>query len=162
MWNPKIPHPLKRLLPLAGGEFVFRARRFVVAMNAAVVASVSKRIHLRVEQDGSGTLLVNASRIYHFNPSASLMARGLLEGLEEKQIIHSLRSAFSVKTSRAAADFTDFKAKLELIASPEEDPCPICDLEVDTLTPFSSRPSAPYRMDLALTYRCNNACHHSK
>ncbi|MBN1666345.1 MAG: radical SAM protein, partial [Anaerolineales bacterium] len=26
--------------------------------------------------------------------------------------------------------------------------------------PFSARPSAPYRMDLALTYRCNNNCTH--
>ncbi len=26
--------------------------------------------------------------------------------------------------------------------------------------PFSARPSAPYRMDLALTYRCNNDCAH--
>ncbi len=26
--------------------------------------------------------------------------------------------------------------------------------------PFSARPSAPYRMDLALTYRCNNDCPH--
>lgn len=119
-----------------------------------------KRIHLRVEQDGSGTLLINASHIYHFNPSASLMARGLLEGLEDNQIIHSLRSAFAVNASRAAADFADFKAKMVLITSPEEDPCPICDLQVDTLTPFSSRPSAPYRMDLALTYRCNNRCVH--
>ncbi len=119
-----------------------------------------KRIHLRVEQDGSGTLLVNASHIYHFNPSASLMARGLLEGFDDNQIIHSLRSAFAVNASQAAADFADFKGKLGLITSPEEDPCPICDLQVDTLTPFSSRPSAPYRMDLALTYRCNNRCVH--
>jgi radical SAM protein with 4Fe4S-binding SPASM domain len=30
----------------------------------------------------------------------------------------------------------------------------------DTLAPFSARPSAPYRMDLAVTYRCNNDCAH--
>ena len=38
--------------------------------------------------------------------------------------------------------------------------CPIHELELDTIPPFSARPSAPYRMDLALTYRCNNDCAH--
>ena len=38
--------------------------------------------------------------------------------------------------------------------------CPIHDLDLETVAPFSARPSAPYRMDLALTYRCNNDCAH--
>jgi radical SAM protein with 4Fe4S-binding SPASM domain len=33
-------------------------------------------------------------------------------------------------------------------------------LGLDTIPPFSAKPSAPYRMDLALTYRCNNDCSH--
>ena len=32
------------------------------------------RIHLRVENDGNGLLLVNAARAYHLNPSATAMA----------------------------------------------------------------------------------------
>jgi radical SAM protein with 4Fe4S-binding SPASM domain len=119
-----------------------------------------KRIHLRIDADGSGTLLVNASRMYHFNPSASLMAHALLEGSPDEKIISALRQTFNVKPAQVAADFAEFKDKFALIAFPEDDPCPICDLEVDTLTPFTSRPSAPYRMDLALTYRCNNRCLH--
>ncbi len=38
--------------------------------------------------------------------------------------------------------------------------CPIHDLELEVNMPFSARPSAPYRMDLAVTYRCNNDCAH--
>ena len=119
-----------------------------------------KRIHLRVEPDGTGTLLVNASQIYHFNPSATLMARAILEKYDDKDIIQSLHETFDVKSAEAADDLADFRGKFSLIISPTDNPCPICDLEVDTLTPFSSRPSAPYRMDLALTYRCNNRCVH--
>jgi radical SAM protein with 4Fe4S-binding SPASM domain len=119
-----------------------------------------KRIHLRIDNDGSGTLLVNASRMYHLNPSATLMAHALLEGSPDEKVISALRHTFNVKPAQAAADLSDFKGRFAMIASPEGDPCPICDLEVDTLTPFSSRPSAPYRMDLALTYRCNNRCLH--
>ena len=37
---------------------------------------------------------------------------------------------------------------------------PVHELELDTTMPFSARPSAPYRMDLAITYRCNNDCAH--
>jgi radical SAM protein with 4Fe4S-binding SPASM domain len=36
----------------------------------------------------------------------------------------------------------------------------VCDLNLETTAPFSARPSAPYRMDLAVTYRCNNDCAH--
>jgi radical SAM protein with 4Fe4S-binding SPASM domain len=42
----------------------------------------------------------------------------------------------------------------------DDSACPICDLELETKVPFSSQPSAPYRMDLAMTYRCNNNCAH--
>ena len=32
------------------------------------------RIHLRLDPDGHGTLIVNANQVVHFNPSAALMA----------------------------------------------------------------------------------------
>jgi hypothetical protein len=33
------------------------------------------RIHLRIDGDGSGILLVNASRVMHLNPTAAFMAK---------------------------------------------------------------------------------------
>ena len=122
--------------------------------------SARKRIHLRVETDGSGILLVNASRLYHFNPSAALMSRLILEGVPDEQACKSIVHVFSVKAEQAAADFTEFKKTFDPIISPADDPCPICDLNLEVLEPFSQKPSAPYRMDLALTYRCNNHCLH--
>ena len=118
------------------------------------------RIHLRIESDGNSVLLINANRIYHFNPSATLMAFAILEEWAEKQIVKRLQKGFDVKKDQAMADFQTFKADLGRIIDPADDPCPICDLNVDTFTPFSKKPSAPYRMDLALTYRCNNKCVH--
>ena len=38
--------------------------------------------------------------------------------------------------------------------------CPVHELGLETIMPFSPRPSAPYRLDLALTYHCNNDCGH--
>jgi len=118
------------------------------------------RIHLRVESDGSSVLLINANRMYHFNPSATLMASGILEGWDDTKTVRHLQKAFNVKKKQALNDYADFKADIERIIDPADDPCPICDLNVDTFTPFSRKPSAPYRMDLALTYHCNNKCVH--
>ena len=122
--------------------------------------AAKKRIHLRLEADGKGVLLVNASRMYHFNPSAALMAHLILEEIPDDQAIKRISQLFSVKADQAAADFAAFKTTFLPIISPEDDPCPICDLNLEILEPFSQQPSAPYRMDLALTYRCNNHCIH--
>jgi len=119
-----------------------------------------KRIHLRIDPDGFATLLVNANRVFHFNPSAALMAKAYLDERSEEDILRALARVFQVKKNDAARDYMDFKQQLELIVSPTSDACPICDLNVEIDVPFSKQPSAPYRMDLALTYACNNDCAH--
>ena len=88
------------------------------------------------------------------------MARTLLDERSDAKIIRQLGAVFDVKRVQAELDYQGFKASFERMVSPTDDPCPICDLDVETITPFSRQPSAPYRMDLALTYRCNNRCIH--
>ena len=88
------------------------------------------------------------------------MARMLLDKRPDIEILKKLAVVFDVKRAQAESDFLDFKTSFERMVSPTDDPCPICDLDVETITPFSRQPSAPYRMDLALTYRCNNHCIH--
>jgi radical SAM protein with 4Fe4S-binding SPASM domain len=117
------------------------------------------RIHLRVEQDGSGTLLVNASRLFYLNPTATFMARMILENAAEAQAIASVADQYRVSSSRARADYMALQHQLAELVRPEG-ACPICELQVEVRPPFTSRPSAPYRMDLALTYRCDNDCAH--
>ena len=117
------------------------------------------RLHLRVEKDGKGILLVNAARVYHLNPSAVVMAYMLLQKAAPENAINSLGNAFDVPLEQAAKDYTQFAENFSALIRPDG-ACPIHELEMDTLAPFSARPSAPYRMDLALTYRCNNNCAH--
>ncbi|MCJ7625415.1 MAG: radical SAM protein, partial [Anaerolineaceae bacterium] len=124
------------------------------------IGEYKNRIHLRIEEDGHGVLLVNANQLYHFNPSAALMAHMVLEKEDDSAVVKQLQSTFHVKKDQALADFVQFKADLERIISPLDDFCPVCDLNLETFAPFSNKPSAPYRMDLALTYRCNNKCVH--
>lgn len=117
------------------------------------------RLHLRVDADGSGVLLVNASRVLNLNPTAIFMARLALEKTPVDQAEDALRRTYRVSAAQAHADYAQFAAQLNELIRPDG-ACPIHDLELEVMAPFSARPSPPYRMDLALTYRCNNDCAH--
>jgi len=117
------------------------------------------RIHLRVDPDGTGTLIVNANRVMHLNPTATLMAHLLLEEKSEQEILTSITHHYRVKLPQAQSDLSAFRLQLSELLRPDG-VCPIHELDLETVMPFSARPSAPYRMDLAITYRCNNDCAH--
>jgi uncharacterized radical SAM superfamily Fe-S cluster-containing enzyme len=117
------------------------------------------RIHLRLDADGHGTLIVNANRVMHLNPTAAFMAWLILEGKPEEERVRALTSKYSVSKKQAEADLSSFLFQLDELLRPDG-ACPVHELDTDTIAPFSARPSAPYRMDLALTYRCNNDCAH--
>jgi radical SAM protein with 4Fe4S-binding SPASM domain len=117
------------------------------------------RIHLRIDPDGTGTLIVNANRVMHLNPTAALMAHLILEGRNEQEIVLRIRQGYRVGANQASQDLALFNHQLEDLLHPDG-VCPIHELDLETVMPFSARPSAPYRMDLAITYRCNNDCAH--
>ncbi|HRQ24415.1 MAG TPA: PqqD family protein, partial [Anaerolineales bacterium] len=117
------------------------------------------RIHLRLDADGTGTLIVNANSIMHLNPTAAFMAWMILEGKKKEESIKLLTSRYSVSKRHAGDDLSSFLHQFDELLRPEG-ACAIHDLELEMNMPFSARPSAPYRMDLAITYRCNNDCAH--
>lgn len=117
------------------------------------------RVHLRVDPDGHGTLVVDAARILHLNPTAAQMAYLALEGIPSDAAARSIAGEYRISAAQAKTDFLDIAAQVDALTRPGG-PCPICDLELDVRAPFSHTPSAPYRMDLALTYRCQNDCAH--
>lgn len=117
------------------------------------------RMHLRLEADGQGLLMVNASRAFNLNPTAALMAYYHLEGRSAAEAVTALKKRFHVSKAQALNDYRAITDQLNILIHPDEH-CPICELDLETTAPFSARPSAPYRMDLALTYRCNNNCAH--
>jgi radical SAM protein with 4Fe4S-binding SPASM domain len=117
------------------------------------------RVHLRIDPDGHGTLIVNAARIFHLNPTAAQMAYQTLEGQDAQHLAGSLRKSYQVDKKTALQDASVFIAQLDELIFPNG-ACPICDLELEVTAPFSAMPTAPYRMDLAVTYRCNNDCAH--
>ena len=117
------------------------------------------RIHLRIDPDGSGLLMVNANRIIHLNPTAALMTFSILKEVSRDQAINTITKAYNVKSNQASTDYTQTFNQIQELIKPNS-ACPIHDLELEVIPPFSSKPLAPYRMDLAITYRCSNDCSH--
>ena len=122
-------------------------------------ADEKSRIHLRIDPDGTGTLIVNANRVMHLNPTAALMAYLILEEKQEKEIITSITKKYRASAKQAGEDLSAFRFQLSELLRPDG-ACPVHELDLESIMPFSARPSAPYRMDLAVTYRCNNDCAH--
>jgi radical SAM protein with 4Fe4S-binding SPASM domain len=117
------------------------------------------RVHLRLDADGYGTLIVNANRVLHLNPTAALMAFLILQETNEKQAVGDICRRYRVGASQARNDLASMRLQLAELIRPDG-ACPIHEMDLETSMPFSARPSAPYRMDLAVTYRCNNDCPH--
>lgn len=114
---------------------------------------------MRIDSDGSGILLVNANQVIHLNPTATFMAQLFLDELPKDISIKKIVKQFNVDPEIALSDFSELSLQLQELIRPDG-ACPVHDLTLDIIPPFSSKPSAPYRMDLALTYRCNNDCAH--
>lgn len=117
------------------------------------------RLHLRLESFGDSLLMVNAARAYQLNPSAALMAYLSLNGIADEEAIRLLGSWFQAPLAAIRADYLELSRQVDMLSRPDEH-CALCELDLATSMPFSAKPSAPYRMDLALTYRCQNDCAH--
>lgn len=110
------------------------------------------RLHLRIEEDGRGLLVINAATILHLNRTATEYARLLIQGLSEDEAVNQIVSRYRVKPATARTDLRELRDHI-LMLSTMEDLDPVTYLGIDRVAPFSADTSAPYRVDLALTYR---------
>ena len=110
------------------------------------------RLHLRLEPDGDGVLIVNASTVLHLNQTAAEYAYHLVQGTADEQAAREIAARYQVSTKQALGDFQDLKKRLlTMIDIPDLDPVTFFDFERDE--PYAGEISAPYRLDCALTYR---------
>jgi radical SAM protein with 4Fe4S-binding SPASM domain len=117
------------------------------------------RLHLRVENDDRGVLVVNASRVLFLNESATEYVYLFMKGIREEKAAKEIQKIYKVDYETAFNDYKDVLFIVNTFAK-TSDVCPISFLGVEKIEPFSEELSSPYRMDLALTYRCNNLCIH--
>ncbi len=121
----------------------------------------SRRIHLRVEDDGSGLLLIDVTDAIHLNPTATLLAYYALEGVPRERAAAQLRLRFPRVEAREIAGVTAAIYDMIEHLRGSTSGCPTCGLgDLSRTALFSAPLGAPYKADLALTYACNNACPH--
>src|SRR5574338_1465772 len=66
--------------------------------------SERSRIHLRVDPGGHGTLIVNANRVMHLNPTAAFMAWLSLEKKPPEECVQALSRRYAVSRLQAGND----------------------------------------------------------
>jgi MoaA/NifB/PqqE/SkfB family radical SAM enzyme len=114
-------------------------------------------LHLRVEDDGSGILIVNAARMLFLNRTATEYTRLFLEGKNEEEVAKAIQKTFRVKKDTALRDYRDLLFVINTVAK-TEDIDPVSYLGIDKIEPFEKELSAPYMMELAVTNRCDVQC----
>ncbi len=116
-------------------------------------------LQLRVEPDGNGLLVINANTVLFLNETSTAYAYFLMQGLTTEQVISKIRGIYRVKKEQARADYDKLVYTVSTLAQTEEVD-PISYLDIKKIEPFSQEYSAPIRMDMSLTFRCQNNCIH--
>jgi len=110
------------------------------------------RLHLRVESDGSGILIVNASTVLHLNRTATEYAYHLVQNHPVEEAAQAVVKRYQVGREEARRDYTDFIERINtLINTPDLDP--VTFLGFERQPPFTGQITAPYRLDCAITYK---------
>ena len=120
-------------------------------MQAEAEPGLPYRLHLRIEADGTAVLIVNASIILHLNQTAAAHAFELVRGASETEAARSMAQRYRVGYSRALQDHRSLRQQILSLAI-ARDLDPVVYLDMDRRDPQSQAPSAPYRLDIALTY----------
>jgi radical SAM protein with 4Fe4S-binding SPASM domain len=116
-------------------------------------------LQLRVEPDGRGLLVINANTVLYLNTTATAHAYFFMQGLSTDAAVKKIRRMYRVNSKTVKNDYEKLIYTISTLAQTEE-VCPISFLEVKSVEPFTQSFSAPFRMDLALTFRCQNNCAH--
>ena len=110
------------------------------------------RIHLRLRDDGSGILIVNASTILQLNPTAAEYAYHFIKGTDPNEAAKQIADRYRISKGLALEDYNDFVDRIQTLVS-TEDLDPVSFLDFELAQPHSADLNAPLRLDCALTYR---------
>jgi organic radical activating enzyme len=111
------------------------------------------RMHLRLEPDGNGLLILNASTVLHLNQTAAEFAYYLVKQTPEDEALNEITRRYRITKEVADKDYHELIDRIQiLITTPDLDPETFLDFNRNDL--YSVEISAPYRLDCALTYKC--------
>ena len=81
------------------------------------------RLHLRLHEDGTGLLIVNASTVLQLNPTAAEYAFQMIHGNSAEEAAKQIAERYRVSKGTALEDYTDFVERIHvLVSTPDLDP----------------------------------------
>jgi radical SAM protein with 4Fe4S-binding SPASM domain len=104
-------------------------------------------------------MVINANTVLFLNETASAYAHLFMQGMPSNAVLKKIRGVYRVSGKTAKKDYEKLVYAISTLAQTEK-VCPISFLDVKTVEPFTQQLSAPLRMDLALTFNCQNNCVH--
>lgn len=114
-------------------------------------ASTQYRLHLRVDPDSEGILIVNASSVLHLNQTGTEIAYELVKGTPLEEIVNSIYKRFDAPKEVIDQDVRSFESKLQdLLKNTDQDP--VSDFGFEPHQKMEDL-SAPYRLDCCLTLK---------
>jgi radical SAM protein with 4Fe4S-binding SPASM domain len=116
-------------------------------------------LQLRVEPGSRGVMVINAHTVLFLNETATAYAYYFMQGIPSNTVLKRIRSIYRVDSKTARKDYEKLVYTVSTLAQTDK-VCPMSFLDVKTVEPFTQQLSAPLRMDLALTFRCQNNCVH--
>lgn len=114
------------------------------------------RLHLRLNKDGSGLLILNASTVLQLNPTAAEYAFHFIKGTAPEEAANQISARYRVNKKIALDDFNNFADQIHtLISTPDLDPASF--LNFERAQPHSTE--STLRLDCAITYRLPEYTH---
>ncbi len=109
------------------------------------------RFHLRVERDGTGMLIANATAAARLTPSGVVIVKGLLDGKPEDEILRQLKAYFEGAAEETMRrDVERVQTLIREVITPG-DRYPIFNLHDATFSPHEAALIAPLQATLPLT-----------
>jgi radical SAM protein with 4Fe4S-binding SPASM domain len=117
------------------------------------------RFHLRVDSASKGALLVDASSIIFLNGTAVDYVRCALEDRPLKAAARYMHRRYRhVNDAHASEHYLSIRAQLRSLVAGDHEMFSMIGPDKPSIGKDDF--PAPYRMDMALTYRCQNKCDH--
>lgn len=142
-----IRHRLRPTIPM--GRYTYRGKDQFAHL----------ALQLRVELNGRGVMVINANTVLHLNETATAYAYFFMQGMPTDAVLKMIRKMYKVKPETAKKDYENLVYTVSTLAQTEK-VCPVSFLNVESIEPFTQPLSAPLRVDLAVTFRCQNNCVH--
>jgi radical SAM protein with 4Fe4S-binding SPASM domain len=117
------------------------------------------RFHLRVDPHHKGVLIIDAARLVELNGTAVDYVRCILEGRSEDAMYKYMKRRYkNLDQATVVEDYASTAGQLERFIHGDQEVVEIIGTEVPTKGADDF--PAPYRMDLILSYKCQNNCTH--